>query len=54
LPDRRGAAVALACTELPLAFPAERHLPIFEAAGVQYINTLAVHANAVFDYARFG
>jgi aspartate racemase len=45
-------AVALACTELPLAFPDERRSALFERAGVRYLNTLAIHAHAVFDYAR--
>ncbi len=45
-------AVALACTELPLAFPDERRSASFERDGVRYLNTLAIHAQAVFDYAR--
>ncbi|HEX8807280.1 MAG TPA: aspartate/glutamate racemase family protein [Candidatus Aquilonibacter sp.] len=45
-------AVALACTELPLAFPDERRSASFEREGVRYLNTLAIHAQAVFDYAR--
>jgi aspartate racemase len=45
-------AVALACTELPLAFPDERRSAWFECEGVRYLNTLAIHAQAVFSYAR--
>jgi aspartate racemase len=45
-------AVALACTELPLAFRDERRSALFERDGVTYLNTLAIHARAVFDYAR--
>jgi aspartate racemase len=45
-------AVALACTELPLAFPDELRSASFERDGVRYFNTLAIHAEAVFDYAR--
>jgi aspartate racemase len=44
-------AVALACTELPLAFPEELRSMHFERNGVTYLNTLAIHANAVFDHA---
>lgn len=49
---RGHAAVALACTELPLAFPNEKQSLHFERGGVRYFNTLAIHAQAVFDYAR--
>lgn len=43
--------VALACTELPLAFPAHADDGLFEAGGVLYLNTTALHARAAFDYA---
>ncbi|HEX4005389.1 MAG TPA: aspartate/glutamate racemase family protein [Acidobacteriaceae bacterium] len=44
----RGApVVALACTELPLAFPGASAQPSFEAAGVVYINTAAAHVSAL-------
>jgi aspartate racemase len=45
-------AVALACTELPLAFPEESRSTHFARDGVTYLNTLAIHANAIFDHAR--
>jgi aspartate racemase len=44
-------AVCLACTELPLAFPEQRMLASFEYNGVLYINAMAVHLNAAFDFA---
>ena len=43
--------VCLACTELPLAFPAQKMLATFEYDGVVYVNTTAVHINAAFDFA---
>ena len=45
------ATVCLACTELPLAFPEFKTLPVFDYEGVSYINTTAVHINAVLDLA---
>jgi aspartate racemase len=44
-------AVCLACTELALAFPRQRTLATFEYNGVLYINAMAVHLNAAFDFA---
>jgi aspartate racemase len=44
-------AVCLACTELPLAFPERRMLATFEHNGLLYINSIAVHLNAAFDFA---
>lgn len=43
--------VCLACTELPLAFPQHRPLPVFEADGVTYVNSTVVHVNAALDFA---
>ena len=43
--------VCLACTELPLAFPESKTLTVFEAGGVRYMNTTAVHIHAAFAYA---
>ena len=43
--------VCLACTELPHAFRDNKMAATFEADGVLYINTTAVHINAGFDYA---
>lgn len=43
--------VCLACTELPLAFPAFADLPSFEVGEVLYINTTIVHAQAAFRHA---
>lgn len=40
--------IALACTELPLAFAGFQTLATFEADGVQYINTTVAHIDAVF------
>lgn len=44
-------AVCLACTELPLAFPARKMVPSFQYGGVTWINTVAAHINAVLDCA---
>jgi aspartate racemase len=44
----------LACTELTLAFPEYKASPVFEMDGVTYINTAAVHIDAVFDFAVAG
>lgn len=43
--------VCLACTELPLAFPALKSLVTFTFAGITCINTTAAHIAAVFDFA---
>lgn len=43
--------VCLACTELPLAFPAFADSPSFVAGDTLYINTTIVHAQAAFAYA---
>jgi aspartate racemase len=43
--------VVLACTELPLAFPALRSRASFEAGGVVYINTTAAHVDALLEAA---
>jgi aspartate racemase len=43
--------VCLACTELPLAFPAHKMLTTFEYDGVMYINSTAAHIDAAFDLA---
>lgn len=44
-------AVCLACTELPLAFAERKMLATFEHNGLVYINSVAVHLNAAFDFA---
>lgn len=46
-----GVAVCLACTELPLAFPASKESPSFIENGMRYINTSAAHIHALFDFA---
>lgn len=46
-----GAAVCLACTELPLAYPASKESPSFTENGMRYINTSAAHIHALFDFA---
>lgn len=45
------AAVYLGCTELPLAFPAQKHQGVFEVDGVRCINSTALHIRAAFEYA---
>jgi len=42
------AAVCLACTELPLAFPAHSEAAAFEMAGLRYLNTTQILAQAAF------
>lgn len=44
-------AVYLGCTELPLAFPAFKHVGIFEADGIRYVNSTALHVQSAFAYA---
>ncbi len=44
-------AIGLACTELPLAFPAQLDCACFEHAGALYINTSLIHARAAFEQA---
>jgi len=43
--------VCLACTELTLAFEAQKTLATFEYDGIRYINSTAVHIDAAFDFA---
>jgi len=43
--------VCLACTELPLAFEAQKMLATFEYDSIRYINSTAVHIDAAFDCA---
>jgi aspartate racemase len=43
--------VCLACTELPLAFPREKHLPTFESNGLVFINSTIAHVNAALNFA---
>jgi aspartate racemase len=44
-------AVCLACTELPLAFEAQKTQATFEDDGVVYINSTAAHIDAAFEFA---
>ena len=46
--------VCLACTELPLAFPATKSLETFTVSGVTYINTSAIHVAATLSHASRG
>ena len=46
--DGSNDVVCLACTELPLAFPEHRETSYFEADGIRFVNTTAVHIEAVF------
>ena len=43
--------VCLACTELPLAFEKLNARRIFEYDGLRFINAVAVHVEAVFNFA---
>jgi aspartate racemase len=45
------AAVCLACTELPLVFPEFKALSVFASDGLSFINTIAVHVDAVLRIA---
>ena len=51
-PDAEPPLVCLACTELPLAFPEQKTLAVFESGGLRYMNTTAVHIRAAFDHAN--
>ena len=46
--------VILACTELPLAFPAALSRPVFRRRGRTYINATAAHVGALLDHADLG
>jgi aspartate racemase len=46
--------VCLACTELPLAFPERKTLPVFEVDGVVYVNASAIHIGAALVFAQGG
>ena len=46
-----GAAILLACTELPLAFPDHLDDPVFEADGFLFVNPSAAHVAAALDLA---
>jgi aspartate racemase len=48
---RENTFVCLACTELPLAFPKQKNLPVFECDGIIYLNSTGIHINAAFDFA---
>ena len=50
-PFRARPVVCLACTELPLAFQEQKMLTTFEYDGILYINSIAVHINAAFNFA---
>jgi aspartate racemase len=41
--------VCLACTELPLAFPARNHRAAFDCDGIRYINSSVVHIEAALS-----
>jgi aspartate racemase len=44
-------AVYLACTELLLAFPSHKDSATFEHDGAFYLNSVALHVNAAFEFA---
>ncbi|WP_171188877.1 aspartate/glutamate racemase family protein [Ruegeria sp. HKCCC2117] len=46
-----GTAILLACTELPLAFPAHLDDPVFEAEGHLFVNPSAAHVSAALKEA---
>jgi len=48
------AAVCLACTELPLAFPEAKRMVTFERGGTLYINSTAAHIEAALAAAGVG
>jgi aspartate racemase len=45
-------AVCLACTELPLAFPAQLDCATFDCDGVRYVNSSVVHIEAALALAH--
>ncbi|NOD65348.1 MULTISPECIES: aspartate/glutamate racemase family protein [unclassified Ruegeria] len=47
----KGTAILLACTELPLAFPAHLDDPVFEAEGHVFVNPSAAHVSAALKEA---
>lgn len=49
--ERDATAVCLGCTELPLAFPANKRDGVFECNGIRYVNTAALHVRAAFERA---
>jgi aspartate racemase len=44
-------AVCLACTELPLAFPAQHDCAAFDCDGIRYVNSSVVHIEAALSLA---
>lgn len=44
-----GRAVVLACTDFSPAFAEQAEAPVFEADGITFVNSTAVHAAAAFD-----
>jgi len=44
-------AVALCCTELPLAFPEEKVKTTFQRNGITYLNSTLIHIQAAFEFA---
>ena len=56
LGDSKGAAqsppaVCLACTELPLAFPAHHDCAAFDSDGIRYVNSSVVHIESALSFA---
>lgn len=49
--DRENTVVLLACTELPLAFPAHGDRASFSSDGFRFINTTAAHVRAALQIA---
>lgn len=49
--DRESTVILLACTELPLAFPAHADSPGFRSDGFRFISTTAAHVHAALQIA---
>jgi aspartate racemase len=49
--NKHGKCVVLGCTELALAFPESKLIPVFEDSGTTYLNSLAIHVQAILDAA---
>jgi aspartate racemase len=49
--DRENTVILLACTELPLAFPAQGALTSFRSDGFRFINPTAAHVEAALQIA---
>ena len=48
--NKNSAAVLLACTELPLAFPEYANSAVFESGGFNFVNSTVAHVDAILKY----